>query len=155
MQQESSNDEDQAQLLYHSRSGAVACGSADRLPGSRMAAPIAPVESRFIRWVINARAVRRQLFDSHLFADPAWDMLLELYALESEGRRISVSKLSVAAGVPCTTTLRWIEKLESDSLVVRAADPLDGRRIWVGLSQLGRETMHAFADKVLAVGLPI
>lgn len=112
-------------------------------------------DSSFVRRVIDARAVRRQFFDSTLFADPAWDVLLELYALECEGHRISVSKLSVAAGVPCTTTLRWIEKLESESLVVRSADPLDGRRVWIGLSDLGLEAMGAYIEKVMAVGLPI
>jgi len=111
--------------------------------------------SRFARAVINARAERRKFFDSELFADPAWDMLLELYALECEGRRISVSKLSLAAGVPCTTTLRWLDKLESESLVVRAADPLDGRRMWVGLSDRGFERMSAYTDGVMAAGLPI
>lgn len=111
--------------------------------------------STFARWVINARAQRRKIFDSELFADPAWDMLLELYALECEGRRISVSKLSLAAGVPCTTTLRWLDKLESESLVVRVADPLDGRRMWVGLSDLGFEKMRAYTQQVSIAGLSI
>ena len=83
--------------------------------------------SRAARSIIQARAARRRFFDSELFADPAWDMLLELYALEGEGLRISVSKLSLAAGVPCTTALRWLDKLESESLLVREEDPTDGR----------------------------
>lgn len=111
--------------------------------------------AEFARRIIAARATRRKFFDDQLFADPAWDMLLELYALECEGHRISVSKLSVAAGVPCTTTLRWIDKLESESLIVRSADPLDARRVWVALSQVGVKTMRAYIEEVSAAGLPI
>lgn len=117
-------------------------------------APSGGAASRFARSVIKARAERRKFFDSDLFADPAWDMLLELYALECEGKRISVSKLSVAAGVPCTTTLRWLDKLESESLAVREADPLDGRRIWVSLSDLGFDRMRAYVEQISSLGLP-
>jgi DNA-binding MarR family transcriptional regulator len=111
--------------------------------------------SAFVRRIIEARAIRRKFFDEQLFADPAWDMLLELYALECEGHRISVSKLSVAAGVPCTTTLRWIDKLESECLIVRAPDPLDARRVWVALSPTGARTMRSYIERVSAVGLEI
>ena len=104
--------------------------------------------AEFARSIINARALRRELFDGNLFADPAWDMLLELYALACEGRRISVSKLSFAAGVPATTALRWIDKLESEGLVVRFEDPLDARRIWITLSQSGYSAMESFVERV-------
>ena len=108
--------------------------------------------SRFVRRIIEARAMRREFFEEQLFADPAWDMLLELYALDCEGRRVSVSKLSVAAGVPCTTTLRWIDKLESESLVIRAPDPLDARRMWVALSPAGVRAMRSYIERVSRVG---
>jgi DNA-binding MarR family transcriptional regulator len=96
--------------------------------------------------------MRAQFFDEHLFADPAWDILLELYALECEGRRVSVSKLSVAAGVPCTTTLRWSDKLEADGLVVRFDDPVDGRRVWIELSERGLKTMKSYVEHVAGGG---
>ena len=101
-----------------------------------------------IRTIIKARALRRELFDGDLFADPAWDMLLELYALTCEGGRISVSKLSFAAGVPATTALRWIDKLEAEGLVVRFEDPLDARRVWISLSDSGYSGMQAFAESI-------
>jgi len=104
--------------------------------------------AEFARSIINARALRRELFDGNLFADPAWDMLLELYALSCEGRRISVSKLSFAAGVPATTALRWIDKLEAEGLVIRFEDPLDARRIWISLSDCGYSAMESFVERV-------
>ena len=103
---------------------------------------------RFIRSLIKARASRREIFGAHLFADPAWDMLLELFALTCEGRRVSVSKLSHAAGVPGTTALRWIDKLEAECLILRSDDPHDARRVWVMLSRSGFSAMNSFVERV-------
>jgi DNA-binding MarR family transcriptional regulator len=104
--------------------------------------------SELARSIIKARALRRRYFDECLFSDPAWDILLELYALKCEDVRVSVSKLSIAASLPCTTALRWIDKLESECLVVRTADPLDGRRVWIDLSELGWRTMRTYLTNI-------
>jgi DNA-binding MarR family transcriptional regulator len=92
--------------------------------------------------------MRRQSFPADLFADPAWDMLLELYAIKCEGRRVSTSKLSIAAGVPSTTALRWIDKLEAEELVVRTVDPMDARRIWIALSATGIAAMESYLERI-------
>jgi hypothetical protein len=101
-----------------------------------------------VRRVIEARAARRRFFDGDLFADPAWDILLELFALRCEQRRTSVSKLCIAAAVPATTALRWIDKLQSDGLVEREADPFDARRVWVALSDRAHEAMQAYVEEI-------
>jgi hypothetical protein len=115
---------------------------------SGAAGPCDSANGKFVRSIIKARTARNRFFEAELFADPAWDMLLELYALACEGRRISVSKLSLAAGVPTTTALRWIDKLEAESLVARVDDPLDARRVWVLLSKAGYAAMKAFVDQI-------
>jgi len=109
----------------------------------------------FVRSIINARAARRRFFDEQLFSDPAWDILLELFALKCEGSRVSVSKLSVAANIPCTTALRWLDKLEADSLAVRTNDPSDGRRVWIELSDLGFDKVARFLDQISTPELAI
>src|SRR5690242_5648825 len=83
---------------------------------SRVHSP-ASVSTELVRAIIEARNARKRFFGDQLFADPAWDILLELYVLRCDQRRASVSKLSLGAGVPTTTALRWIEKLHSDGLV--------------------------------------
>jgi len=108
-----------------------------------------PTSPQFVRRVLAARNARRHFFDADLFADPAWDILLELYALQCEQQRTSVSKLCLAAGVPATTALRWIDKLHGMGLLEREADPLDARRSWVALSNGGFETMKSY---LLALG---
>lgn len=102
--------------------------------------------SKVVRSVQRARRSRDYCFDPALFADPAWDMLLELYASHVEQRRISVSSLCVAAHVPATTALRWIAKLEQDGLAVRRDDPNDGRRSWIELTMDGVERMTRYFD---------
>jgi len=61
-----------------------------------------------VRAVIRARRARAQFFEATLFADPAWDMLLELFASELGTERMSVTALCAGAAVPPTTALRWI-----------------------------------------------
>ena len=84
--------------------------------------------------VIQARRAREKHFNSDLFADPAWDLLLELYAAELGQRRVCVSTLCAAAAVPQTTALRWIKALEAKGLIHRQEDRLDQRRHYMSLS---------------------
>ncbi len=74
-------------------------------------------------------------FPADLFADPAWDMLLDLYAARLERQPVSVSSLCIAAAVPATTALRWIKTMTDAGLFVREADPHDGRRIFIALAE--------------------
>lgn len=106
----------------------------------------APLPSRLVRTVQAARRRRAALFEAELFSDPAWDILLELYALHLEQQRASVSALYAASCVPPTTALRWIAKLEKDSLVVRIEDSVDARRNWIKLTAEGVERMQRFFE---------
>jgi hypothetical protein len=102
--------------------------------------------SKLVRTVQRMRRRREAFFDSTLFADPAWDMLLELHATYLEQRRIAVSSLCVASHVPATTALRWIAKLEQDGLAVRKSDPGDGRRSWIELTCKGVDCMNRYFE---------
>lgn len=97
-----------------------------------------------IRRVQKARNVRATFFGENLFADPAWDILLELYACELGQQRLSLSNASAAAGVPATTALRWIQMLVQRNFVARENDPLDARRVWISLTSNGASLMHRY-----------
>jgi hypothetical protein len=88
-----------------------------------------------VRRVLRQRRMREQYFPADLFADPAWDMLLDLYAARLERQPVSVSSLCIAAAVPATTALRWIKTMTDAGLFVREGDPHDGRRIFIGLAE--------------------
>lgn len=87
-----------------------------------------------IRTIIKLRRLRDRHFDPELFADPAWDMMLDLMASRAEHSRVSVSSLCIAAAVPATTALRWIKTLTDQGVFLRVADPTDGRRVFIELS---------------------
>jgi DNA-binding MarR family transcriptional regulator len=86
-----------------------------------------------VRAVIRARRLRSRFFDEELFADPAWDMLLDLLQAELAQLRVPVSSLCIAAAVPATTALRWLKTMTNQGLFLRRADPHDGRRVFVEL----------------------
>jgi DNA-binding MarR family transcriptional regulator len=91
-----------------------------------------PVER--VSWLIAARRKRARYLSPELFAEPAWDILLDLLRAELAGQRISVSSACLAGGVPASTGLRWLKALEQQGLVLRQFDPRDARRIFVALS---------------------
>ena len=97
-----------------------------------------------IRAVIRARRLRDHFFKRDLFADPAWDMLLDLMAARLEEQRVAVSSLCIAAAVPPTTALRWIKTLCDQGLFVRVADPQDGRRVFIELSDQAAGGLEAY-----------
>ena len=103
-----------------------------------------PLEAGYVRALIRARRLRDQYFRGELFADPAWDMLLDLMAARLEGDRVAVSSLCIAAAVPATTALRWIRALTDRGLFVRSADPEDGRRVYIELSDDAARALAAY-----------
>jgi hypothetical protein len=114
-----------------------------------------PIAASEVRRIIRLRRVRDQFFEPELFADPAWDMILDLYAARLEHNRVSVSSLCIAAAVPATTALRWIKALTTSGLFERRADPHDGRRIFVALSDSAAAAMHAYFAAILDEGAVI
>lgn len=99
-----------------------------------------------VRALLRLRRLREAFFAAGLFADPAWDMLLDLFAAHIEGERVAVSSLCIAAAVPPTTALRWIGTMTENGLFERHADPLDGRRVFIRLSDTAIDGMaHYFA----------
>lgn len=110
-------------------------------------------EARTVRDLLLARANRANHFNSRLFSDPAWDILLELYYSELKQKRVSVSKLGIGARLPLTTVLRWLDALRKEGLIVRRPDPLDGRRVFVALSQAGSQAMQLYFETVPRVAM--
>ena len=107
-----------------------------------------------VRQVIRARRLRDRHFGKGLFEDPAWDMMLDLFAAQLERAQVSVSSLCIAAAVPSTTALRWIARMTEAGLFERQPDPFDRRRAFMALSPSGLEGMRGYVATGRAIGLP-
>ena len=89
------------------------------------------------------------MFSDGIFADPAWDIMLDLFAADLEQRRVSVSSACLAAAVPPTTALRWLKKLEEEQLIQRSIDPLDRRRVYLSLRTEVKEKLDGWVRDAL------
>lgn len=128
-------------------SGRLIDGLGD-LPAVRRRAARPPLpDARLVRKIIRQRQQRGRHFDAALFADPAWDMLLDLTAARVEHKRVSVTSLCIASGVPPTTALRWIGQMIDAGLFVRLCDDSDRRRAFIELTEKAVDAMaRYFAD---------
>lgn len=102
------------------------------------------ITARDIRQTIRQRRMRDRFFAGNLFEDPAWDMLLDLFAAELERTKVSVSSLCIAAAVAPTTALRWIARMTEAGLFERRPDPRDRRRAFMVLSPRASEGMRRY-----------
>lgn len=79
--------------------------------------PTVPVTEDHVRSVLNVRRGRDAMFGPGLFSDPAWDVMLELYAARFGSRRMSASQLARVIGTPKSVMERWIAALLHAGLV--------------------------------------
>jgi len=119
-----------------------------QLPEPTPTSEVPPLSADTVRNVIRARRTRARYFSEELFADPAWDMLLDLLQAEIAQLRVPVSSLCIAAAVPATTALRWLKTLVSQGLFVRRADPHDGRRVFVELAPEASQALRRYFAEV-------
>jgi DNA-binding MarR family transcriptional regulator len=110
------------------------------LQSGRFALP----DPNLLERVIRNRQRRREIFGKAMLADPAWDMILDLAIARARYRRVSVSSLCIASGVPPTTALRWIKVLIDEGLIQREADSQDKRRTFVSLTEKGTRKIAGY-----------
>lgn len=117
----------------------------DRL--TRTTRPPLP-DPRLVRRIVRQRQLRARFIPGNLFADPAWDMLLDLTAARAEHVRVSVSSLCIASGVPPTTALRWIAQMTDAGLLERVEDEADRRRAFIGLTERAADAMARYFAEI-------
>ena len=111
----------------------------------RAARPPLP-DPRLVRRIVRQRQLRARFLDGDLFADPAWDILLDLTAARAEHTRVSVTSLCIASGVPPTTALRWIGQMTDAGLLQRVEDETDRRRAFIALTDKAADAMARYFD---------
>lgn len=129
--------------------GAEAGGARDRDNGRLARATRPPLpDPRLIRRIARQRQLRARFFQGDLFADPAWDMLLDLTAARAEHARVSVTSLCIASGVPPTTALRWIAQMTDAGLFRRVEDDTDRRRAFIALTDRAADAMARYFAEI-------
>lgn len=101
-----------------------------------------------VRSIIRTRKSRGDYLDAELFADPSWDILLDLTLARLEGTPVPVSSACAAAHVPFTTAFRYVKQLVDMGLVRRWRDPTDHRRV---LLEIEERTLVAMTRYLVAI----
>jgi len=96
---------------------------------------------------LKLRAQRSEIAAGHLFSDPAWDILLDLFVGQVDGRDVTITSACIASRRPSTTSLRYIDHLSKQGLVYREKDSRDHRRVYLRLTE---GAFHAVADWLAA-----
>jgi DNA-binding MarR family transcriptional regulator len=124
---------------------------ASALPDFSFAAPGTTEREILIsraRIVLNARRLRERHFNRVMFGEPAWDILLMLYASDQSPGRLTLSRLAEWIETPLTTVVRWVNFLEEEHLVERQAHPTDRRTVFIKLRETGRAALDAYLGTI-------
>lgn len=106
------------------------------------------VLQKFVRSILKARQRRAEFMDISKFADPAWDIMLDLTSASLEGRSVPALSVGAAANVPMTTALRYVKRLVEDGVIKRWDDPDDKRRSLLALEDRALEGMIQYLSSV-------
>jgi hypothetical protein len=90
---------------------------------------------RLARSILAARQKRAGEFDSHMFGEPAWEMLLTLFIHEASGASSTIAQLEEVSGSSSRSANRWIRYLQSQGLVSSRSHPIDPATQFVELTE--------------------
>ena len=128
---------------------------ADKLVGQPPASSADVAEAdctAFLEGQFRIRRLRVRHLPGLSLGEPAWDILLDLAVAHYWRRETSVTSLCIAADVPSTTALRWINGMTKEGLIVRRPCQRDGRRSFLGISPESYQRMLALAADALRTG---
>ena len=100
------------------------------------------------KWILMSRRALDDHIGRELFADPALNILLDLYVNAQEGRSVPTSSACLASGVPTTTALRWINVLSNRNMLVKRAHPTDRRFTYLELSTDALESVETYLKAI-------
>src|SRR3546814_6407901 len=94
---------------------------------------------RIKNWISNVCSsdlLRRQIIGTpKFFGEPAWDMLIDLFIENGEGRRLSTSDLCLSSGLPLSSALRLVQRLCDETILFKVADKIVRGTCWERLWQ--------------------
>lgn len=94
-------------------------------------------------FILEMRRNRDAHFPDGLFGEPAWDVMLVLFAAGERKNDLHQAEVIAAARVPKTTAGRVFARLEADGLIGRRKGR-DTRKRYLALTDDGRKRMTSF-----------
>lgn len=122
-------------------SEAVLAGEPSRPSAYTLKSPCSPPEQNDteaalanVKGTIRRRILRRQLIGApDLFGKRAWEMLIDVFIDELEGKLLAMSWVFVTAGIPMSSATAS-QRLVDEERLRRAPDHVDGRRSFMRLA---------------------
>ena len=102
----------------------------------------------FARKLYRERRLRDATISEGLFGEPGWDILLDLFASEAEGKSVTVGSACLASAVPASTAIRYVSELERRGLIVRKPSVTDRRTQVVTLTESAHAEMTALLKRL-------
>jgi len=120
-------------------------GAPGHAPGRRAAITAADVQA-----ILAARRLRDLCLGPEI-GDVAWGLLLEAFAEHLDGRRVALTSLGAAEGIPRSTAHRWTRWLLDRGLLSSHADPGDDRITLVALSDDAAQRIRSYLTNALSL----
>ena len=67
--------------------------------------------------ILDFRRSRSKILPRELFAEPAWDLLLELFVADAHGRRLTARQVCSRANIPPSVMSHWLKHLSQSGFV--------------------------------------
>ncbi len=95
---------------------------------------------------IEARQARNHFFPAHLFGEPVWDILLEMYVSEKKGYSVNVESASMATSVGQALALKAINTLNATGFIERVTDRFDRTKTNLKLTPKALDAMELWLE---------
>lgn len=115
-------------------------GSAERLETPFGGQSLAAMQEA-ARYVLRLRKAAKSYFGPPVLSEPAWNLMLALYSADLAHDEFRIGSIAELAGIPRSTTLRWLIKLQDGGFVALESDPRDKRAVGVRMTETGRQAM--------------
>lgn len=122
---------------------------AHMLPAAPAEGAVAEITAPLVRAILRIRRLRAGYIPAAA-GDPAWTMILELYAAGLEGRPLNQSRLTAATGVPHTTGLRIARTLLAQGIFVGRRDRVGSRQLKLALAAEASDRVRAYLTVAIA-----
>lgn len=130
-----------AELSNAGASGSPPLGCRDEVP---------EIDAQRVERLLLIRRLRQIVIGENLFSDPAWDLLLALYAADLNQKRHGIDELAAAAGLTNGQALRWTSALVERGLAQSGPGTADST---IELTAEGRASLRRFFQAASSEGL--